>query len=118
MIDIAPILKIAPIFIAALVSPGPDFMLVSATAMSRGRLAGLLAACGIAAGTTVYTSLCVFGLGGIFAELRELTIAVKIAGGVYLMYLGFWLWKASFETAVMCLRLNPARSVILLCLVS
>ena len=95
MIDAAPILKIAPIFAVALISPGPDFMMISSMALSRGRMAGILAAMGIAAGVIVYTVLCLFGLGVIFASTQWLVMAVRIFGGLYLVYLGFQLWRDS-----------------------
>jgi RhtB (resistance to homoserine/threonine) family protein len=96
MIDTAPLMKIIPIFAVALVSPGPDFLMISSMALSRGRLAGVLAALGIAAGVLVYVALCMFGLSLVLSRLHWLLAAVRIAGGLYLVYLGVQLWRASF----------------------
>lgn len=97
MIDPAPILKIVPIFALALIAPGPDFMMISSMALSRGRAAGMLAATGIAASVLVYTVLCMFGLGIVFASMQWLITAIRLCGGVYLVYLGVHLWRASLK---------------------
>jgi len=96
MIDIVPLLKIAPIAAIAMMAPGPDFFLVTSLALSRGRMAGILAAVGIAAGVVIWSSLGVFGISTILEKMHWLVSAVRIAGGVYLIYLGAQLWKASF----------------------
>ena len=97
MIDYIPLLKIAPIFAAALISPGPDFILITSLALSRGRAAGVWASVGIALGSLVWAMLCVFGLGLLFGKLQGLMIAVRVCGGLYLLYLGYQLWKASLK---------------------
>lgn len=96
MIDFAPILKIVPIALIGMMVPGPDFFLITSLALSRGRSAGILAAAGIAAGVVIWSGLSVFGLGVILNQMRWLVAAVRIAGGIYLVYLGLQLWRASF----------------------
>ncbi len=102
MIDFLPFLKIAPLFMIALMSPGPDFMLVSSLSLARGRMSGFQGALGIAGGIMVYTALSMWGLGLLFQKMVWLMMAVKIAGGLYLCYLGFLLWRSTLtkkETA-------------------
>ena len=99
-VDFAPLLKIAPIFAVALMSPGPDFMMISSLALSRGRAAGVLGAVGIAAGAMVWVLLCMFGLGVVFAHMPWLLTVVRVAGGLYLIYLGYQLWRASLKPQV------------------
>lgn len=98
MIDPLPLLKIAPVFAVALISPGPDFMMITSMALSRGRMAGLLASFGIASGTALYASLSVLGLGVVFTHLHLLSVVVRLAGGLYLLYLAVLLWKESFRS--------------------
>lgn len=97
MVDFLPFLKVLPIFFLALVSPGPDFMLVSSLSLSRGRFAGLMSAAGIGTGILVYAAASLWGLGFIFERTVWLMVAVKILGGLYLCYLGILLWRASFQ---------------------
>ena len=98
MIDFAPLLKIAPLFVISLMSPGPDFMLVSSLTMSKGRAAGLRASAGISVGVLISAFLCLFGLGFVFSQISWLMLSIKIMGGLYLIYLGFSLWKASLHS--------------------
>lgn len=96
-IDFLPFLKIAPIFFVALALPGPDFLFVSATALARGRHAGFMAAAGIATGLLFYCGVSVWGIGVLFSQMAPLIQWIKIAGGAYLLYLGFQLWRGSFH---------------------
>ncbi len=97
MIDPQPLLKIAPLFALALIVPGPDFLMMTSMTFMHGRTAGCLAAIGIACGNTIYASLSVLGLGVIFTHVHWLAVLVRICGGLYLAYLGFLLWKESFQ---------------------
>lgn len=82
MIDFVPVLKILPIAAAGMIVPGPDFMMISSMALSRGRRAGLLASAGIACGVVIYTVLCTFGLGIVFAKMQWLVSAIRVCGGI------------------------------------
>jgi threonine efflux protein len=97
MIDFVPILKLVPILTVASISPGPNFMLTSSLALSEGRMAGVKASFGFAVGGSVYAALCLFGLGVVFAAMQNLLAAIKICGGMYLLYLGAQLWRSSLK---------------------
>lgn len=73
----------------ACMSPGPDFVLVSQQSLGRGRAAGLLTALGIALGFGVHIVYSVFGLVTLVAQSAPLLTAVKIIGGLYLVYIGY-----------------------------
>lgn len=95
MPDLLPFFKILPILALALASPGPDFMLVSTVALSRGRMAGIQGAAGIAAGIVFYAGLSIWGLGVLFEQVAWLILAIKVIGGLYLCYLGIQLWRST-----------------------
>lgn len=97
MIDFLPFLKILPVFVVSLISPGPAFMMVSTTSLARGRIAGLQSAAGIATGDAIYASLSLWGLGLIFERALWLVLTIKILGGLYLCYLGVQMVRTSFE---------------------
>lgn len=73
----------------ACMSHGPDFVLVSQQSLGRGRAAGLLTALGIALGFGVHIVYSVFGLVTLVAQSALLLTAVKIIGGLYLVYIGY-----------------------------
>ena len=70
-------------------SPGPDFVLVSQQALSRGAGAGMLTALGIALGFGIHIIYSVLGLVTLVAQSAPLLAAVKIVGGLYLLYIGY-----------------------------
>lgn len=100
IIDLTPFFKIFPVFAISLISPGPAFMMVSATSLARGRAAGLQSAAGIAAGDAIYASLSLWGLGLLFERAAWLVLGIKIIGGAYLCYLGMQMWRLSQQEAV------------------
>jgi threonine/homoserine/homoserine lactone efflux protein len=72
----------------AVLSPGPDFAMVSQLSFSQGRKAGLMAAAGIALACWFHVFYAVFGLGLIQAQFPQFLTAVKILGVLYLVYIG------------------------------
>lgn len=83
------------IYLAAVVSPGPNFALVSRLAMSGSRNAGLGAALGLAIVATCYAALTMSGLALVLERVAWLGRAIQIAGGCYLIYLGIGAWRSS-----------------------
>lgn len=76
------------IFIPALILPGPDFIAVVRSSMTRGTAAGLLTTLGVSIGLLLYASLSLLGLSAILVEYQWLTWTVRILGGCYLAWLG------------------------------
>ncbi|MCE0491132.1 LysE family translocator [Pantoea sp. Mb-10] len=77
-------------FIAA-ASPGPSTMAIMGTAMKQGRGAALALACGVICGAMTWALLAACGVLTVLATFAQLLIALKIGGGVYLLWLA---WKA------------------------
>lgn len=69
-------------------APGPDNLQVLARGISQGRAAGLVAALGFAAGLTFHTTLAAFGVAALLRSSPLAFEAVKIAGGLYLIWIG------------------------------
>ena len=99
MIDFVPLLKILPISTLAMMSPGPDFLIVSSTALSRGRAHGIQAAVGIATGVLIYSTLALLGIAALLEQALWLAIALKVLGGLYLIYLGIAAWRSTFTSS-------------------
>ncbi|GAA2669965.1 LysE family translocator [Streptomyces lunalinharesii] len=70
------------------VSPGPDFAVVLRTALGSGRRAALCAALGIAAGCFVWGLAGAVGLTAMLAASKAAYDALRIAGALYLVWLG------------------------------
>lgn len=87
------------IFIPALILPGPDFIGVVRSAMTRGTGGGLRTAAGVSTGLGFYAILSMVGLSAILVEYQWLTWLVRTLGGLYLAYLGIRLLLARSGSA-------------------
>jgi threonine/homoserine/homoserine lactone efflux protein len=84
----AALFSVAAIWTVAVITPGPNFLLTAQTAMARSRTAALWNVLGIVCGAVVW-GLCGFlGLSLLFQAAPWLWGALKLLGGVYLIYLG------------------------------
>lgn len=81
-------ISVFAIFIPALMLPGPDFVAVVRSSMSRGTYAGLMTTIGVTIGLGFYASLSLLGLSAILIEYQWLAWTVRVCGGLYLAYLG------------------------------
>lgn len=72
----------------ALISPGPDFAIVTRLSIVSGRQTGLWAAAGVAAAIGVYVLLCTFGLSIVLTALPGLSSLLSVTGALYLAWLG------------------------------
>lgn len=73
----------------ALMSPGPNILAVIGTSMGAGRKYGVALALGVAAGSFCWALLTVAGLTALLTAYAEVITAIKIAGGCYLLWLGY-----------------------------
>ncbi len=78
----------------ALISPGPDFVLVVKSAVTNQSKSVVGIALGIASANAVYISLCLIGVGSILASSLTVMITLKVIGGLFLMYLAFQALRA------------------------
>jgi threonine efflux protein len=78
-------------FLLAIASPGPNVLAVIGTSMGVGRGSGIALALGVAAGSFAWALLTAAGLSALLAAYASALTAIKIAGGLYLLWLA---WKA------------------------
>jgi threonine/homoserine/homoserine lactone efflux protein len=72
-----------------IITPGQDLLLVLSRSVSQGIKAGVSTAAGVSTGLIGHTLLAALGLGSILRASETLFTVVKIAGAIYLLYLGF-----------------------------
>ncbi|BDW91048.1 LysE family translocator [Thalassospira tepidiphila] len=82
------IIAVGIITILAVISPGPDFAMVTRIALARGRRAGVLCAIGIGAGISAHLGYTLIGLGVVFASNIWVLSALRYLGAAYLIWLG------------------------------
>jgi threonine/homoserine/homoserine lactone efflux protein len=89
------ILAIAGSLAIGAASPGPSFVMVVRTAVAKSRRHGLAAALGMGIGGVAFCALALFGVQAVFARAEWLYAGFKIAGGAYLLFLAFRIWRGA-----------------------
>src|SRR5512147_918383 len=69
-------------------APGPDNLMVLSLGMARGRKSGVAFGLGCALGCLNHTLLAALGVSALIAASPPAFTALKIAGGLYLVWLG------------------------------
>jgi threonine/homoserine/homoserine lactone efflux protein len=70
-------------------SPGPDNLMVLGVGISKGRRQGIAFGLGCALGCLSHTFLAVVGVSALIASSPAAFTALKVCGGLYLLWLGF-----------------------------
>ena len=76
------------IHLLAVMSPGPDFVMVLKNALQYNRKIAVYTALGISLGIGVHILYSVLGLAYLFQKNHSLFTGIKIAGALYLIYMG------------------------------
>jgi threonine/homoserine/homoserine lactone efflux protein len=70
-------------------SPGPDNLMVLSTGIAKGRARGMAFGLGCAMGCISHTVLAVLGVSALIAASPAAFTALKVAGGLYLVWMGW-----------------------------
>ena len=92
------LLAVVAITFFAVISPGPDFAMVSRNSLLLSRRTGVLTALGIAAGVCVHVSYTLLGVGLLIQQSLWLFNLIKLAGAAYLIFLGIKMLRAQPAT--------------------
>ena len=76
----------------AVASPGPSNLSIMATSMEQGRRAGMTLALGVTTGSLTWGVLAAIGVAGMVAAWPGALYAIKIIGGLYLLFLA---WRSA-----------------------
>ena len=76
------------VFTFAIISPGPNFILVTNTALNRSRNEGVLTATGVATGSGIFAFAGLVGLLPLVHSLPYFALLMRFVGGGYLTWIG------------------------------
>lgn len=79
---------LAGAFIVLIISPGPNFLVITQLSFSQSRQQGICAGLGVASGSIIWALLAATGLGLMFQQLPWLQPGLQLLGGAYLTWLG------------------------------
>lgn len=83
------VMAVATVTILAVISPGADFAMITRNSLLHGRSAGVLASLGIACGVMLHVLYTLLGVGLLIRNSPQWFWLIKLAGAVYLVYLGY-----------------------------
>ncbi len=77
------------VYFLATASPGPSNLSIMSIAMHTGRGSAITFAAGVLSGSLVWALLAALGLSAALTRYSNLVFAIKIMGGLYLLWLAF-----------------------------
>ena len=93
----AVLLAVLATLLVGAISPGPSFLLVSRISVVQSRAHGFAAALGMGLGGTIFAGLALLGLAALLSQVVWLDAVLKLAGGLYLLWLGIRIWRGANE---------------------
>jgi len=130
-------LTIALIHFLAVISPGPDFAIITRNSLIYSRRTGIFTAAGLGCGIILHATYSLLGIGLVISKSILLFNTIKWIGALYLIYIG---WKSltakhrtvtvdtvvherkdltiaeAFRTGFLCNALNPKATLFMLAL--
>lgn len=103
-------LTIAVLHWVALVTPGVNFVLILQLAAGSPRSVSLAAVAGITTVTFLWALLAILGMGAAFSAHPALRQAFQIAGGAYLCYVAWKLWRSPAAVATEVKAVTTSRA--------
>ncbi len=90
MLDSTQIILFCSTSLLLAITPGPDIIYVITRGITQGHKSGMAAAAGFSLGNIAHTTFAIVGLSAIIRSSAMAFTAIKIAGALYLIYIG---WK-------------------------
>ena len=99
----AAVLTALAVWLAALMTPGPDFAATVHASVGGSRRSGLAVGAGVTVGMAAWATASLFGLHAVLLAFEGLVTVVRLAGAAYLTYVGVQLlwgaWKGEASHA-------------------
>ncbi|MBI4238547.1 MAG: LysE family transporter [Deltaproteobacteria bacterium] len=91
---LAEFLTVVVVHLLAVMSPGPDFVMICRNSVVHSRQAGVYSAVGLGLGIVVHVTYSLVGIGFVIAKSLLLFTLLKYVGAAYLIYLGYQCLRA------------------------
>jgi threonine/homoserine/homoserine lactone efflux protein len=110
MPPVASVLAFAVASVILIVIPGPSVLFTVGRALAYGRRTALATVCGNAAGNYLVASCVAVGLGTVVQRSAQVFLAVRLAGALYLIWLGVQAFRRRASLAGAFAADAPGRS--------
>ncbi|HEY4803526.1 MAG TPA: LysE family transporter [Paraburkholderia sp.] len=91
---LATLLQIVVVYLFALISPGPNFFMVTQLSLAGRRGLGVASAAGVGVGSTLWAALAMLGFAAVLQQIDWLYNGVRVAGALYLVWFGLKLLRS------------------------
>lgn len=92
---LAAFVAVAFLHLMAAVSPGPAVLMSARTGVTEGLRTGFFLACGIGIGGVIWAMAALFGLNLVFQAAPAVLWALKVVGGLYLIWMAWGMWRGA-----------------------
>lgn len=99
MLETDQIIIFASTAILLAAAPGPDVLYVITRGITQGRASALAAAAGFSLGNIIHTAFAIIGVSAVIKASAVAFTAIKIAGAVYLIYIGIKIFRSGGASA-------------------
>jgi RhtB (resistance to homoserine/threonine) family protein len=89
--DLPQFLTVSLVILFAIMSPGPDFVIVTRNSLVYSKSTGLYTVFGITLGVLIWVALSIIGVSFLLAKAAIVFTIIKYVGALYLFYIG---WKS------------------------
>jgi threonine/homoserine/homoserine lactone efflux protein len=93
MSDLRPLALLAALNLAAAISPGPAFVLITKTAASARRPVALATAAGTVLASVIWATSALLGWQLVLSRAASVYRLLQFAGGLYLAFIGWSTWR-------------------------
>ena len=100
MTALAAVAAILAALLMGAMSPGPSFVLVARNAIGLSRADGLATALGMGVGGVFFSGVALAGLYTLLSAVGWLYVGLKVAGGLYLIYIASKIWRGASSPLV------------------
>lgn len=113
MESLTPLIGLCVVWLLVVMLPGPNFVVVTRSALAGPGRTGMFAAAGVSLGAAVWAVTAIFGLAALFRYAGWLYDLLRLLGGAYLVFMGLRsLWGAvrrpgTGDTATACKPAGP-----------
>ena len=90
---LAAFLAVAALLTLGAISPGPAVLMSARTGLTEGFRTGLFLAMGIGLGAVFWATVALTGLAVLFQIVPTVLWFLKIAGGLYLVWMAYQMWR-------------------------
>ncbi|MDB5259544.1 MAG: lysine exporter protein LysE/YggA [Candidatus Taylorbacteria bacterium] len=108
---ITQLVTIAVVHLLAVMTPGPDFAMVTRNSLIYSRRIGVCTSFGIALGILVHTAYSLLGIGLLISKSIVLFNVIKFVGAGYLIYIGWKSLRAKPQSADSSAELQKEKQI-------